>query len=97
MPWSEARLWSAINRRQLGVRFRRQMPVGPYVVDFGCLDPRLVIEVDGPSHDWVDDDRRTSYLAREGFRVIRFNNEEIRDVLDAVCEDIRRAIEELRS
>ena len=67
MPRAELRQWEYLRRRQLdGFKFRRQLPVGPYIVDFVCLSERLVIEVDGPSHDLrLDyDARRTATLNR---------------------------------
>jgi hypothetical protein len=52
MTISEAALWRGISRRQTGARFRRQVPIGEWIADFACFDPKLVIEVDGESHDW---------------------------------------------
>ncbi|MFP5330745.1 MAG: endonuclease domain-containing protein [Acidimicrobiia bacterium] len=92
MSWSERRLWQAIKMKQLGVRFRRQVPVGPFVVDFACLNPKIAIEVDGRSHDYVDESGRTRFLQRRGFVVIRFDNEDVRDALEWVCDQIRATI-----
>jgi len=60
MPISEVALWSCIRRRQLGYRFRRQVPIGPWIADFACLDPRVVIKVDGETHDFRDETARTA-------------------------------------
>lgn len=77
MPVSEAALWILLRRGQLGVKFRRQVPIGPYVADFACVDPRIVIEVDGDSHIGKDEEARTHFLESQGFRVLRIDNEEV--------------------
>ena len=97
MSWSEARLWSGIRRQASGARFRRQLPIGPWIADFACLNPRLVIEVDGPTHDHSDETRRTEYLESQGFTILRFDNEEIRDDLTGVCALIELTLAELRA
>jgi very-short-patch-repair endonuclease len=76
---AEIRLWSRLRRRQLeAFRFRRQHPMGPYVVDFFCADAKLVIEVDGGQHaDSKTDDARTRWLEARGYRVIRFWNNDV--------------------
>ena len=74
---SEARLWRAIKQKQTGVRFRRQVPIGHWIADFACLDPRLVVEVDDVSHEFRDESRRTSYFQTLGFVVLRFTNRQI--------------------
>ena len=76
---AEAKLWEAIRRKQLaGWRFRRQRPIGPYIVDFCCLEQRIVVEVDGEHHRGEDqagyDAERTAYLEQLGFRVVRLSN-----------------------
>jgi very-short-patch-repair endonuclease len=83
----ERRLWQKLRNRQLGdLKFRRQTPVGPYVADFLCLDAMLIVEVDGDTHGTTQalDARRTAYLEREGFRVIRFSNAEVMANIDGV-------------
>lgn len=74
MTDSERKLWSRLRGNQLGVKFRRQHPVGPYVVDFACLAPALVVELDGSQHaDRHDEDtRREDCLRTRGFAVLRF-------------------------
>ncbi|MGH6906086.1 MAG: endonuclease domain-containing protein, partial [Geminicoccaceae bacterium] len=77
---AERRLWSRMRGRQLdGCRFRRQAPLGPYVVDFVCLAAQLVIEVDGGQHSWQaeQDAVRRSGLEANGFHVLRFWNNEV--------------------
>lgn len=71
----EVKLWQHLrNRRFMGLKFRRQFPIGPYVVDFVCLSHKLVIELDGGQHvQQLDyDNQRTEYLEHFGFRVLRF-------------------------
>ena len=79
MTRPEAQLWALLRRKQLGLHFRRQHPVGPYVLDFYCAAARLCVEVDGPVHDdqMSRDERRSAWLAKEGISVLRFSTEEI--------------------
>ncbi len=91
----ERRLWQRLRNRQLnGAKFRRQHPIGPYIADFFCLDARLVIELDGSQHGEESaqhvDQRRTEYLENEGYRVLRFWNEEVMDNIDGVLEEIAK-------
>ena len=90
---AEAKLWKHL--RRLEVRFRRQAPIGPYVVDFACQPARLVIEVDGGIHDLTDvalrDLKRDEGLASEGYRVIRIPNRRIETDLEAVVAEISKA------
>jgi very-short-patch-repair endonuclease len=93
---AEQRLWSRLRGRQLdGCRFRRQTPLGPYVVDFACLAARLVIEVDGGQHSWraEKDAARRSWLEVNGFHVLRFWNNEVLGNLEGVLETIRRTLQ----
>jgi len=92
---AEKRLWNHLRLRQLGgYKFRRQHPLGPYIVDFICLEKRLIIEVDGGQHSGrVDYDReRTSWLEAQGFIVIRFWNNEVLNEIDVVKEVIAEAL-----
>jgi very-short-patch-repair endonuclease len=77
------------------VKFRRQHPVGPYVVDFVSLEAHLVIEIDGSQHlerrVMARDRERTFYLEGAGFHVLRFNNRQVLTELDAVLEAIWEA------
>jgi very-short-patch-repair endonuclease len=93
MSQAEVILWSFLRRRQLaGARFRRQHPLGPYIVDFACIAARLVIEIDGPSHETdaanEHDRRRTRYLEAQGWQVVRYENESIYRHLPDVLEHI---------
>ncbi len=91
-------LWSKLRRRQLeGHRFRRQVPLGPYVADFACMEPKLVVELDGHQHgDRIDHDaRRTEWLEGQGFHVLRFGNPDVRENLEGVLLTIANALREL--
>ena len=87
---AEAILWHRLRARHLaGHRFRRQHPIGPYIVDFVCLGARLIVEVDGPTHDKAARDRkRDQDLAERGFRTLRFCNNDVYENLDGVLEMI---------
>ena len=74
-------MWSMLRDRRLRYKFRRQHPIGAYVVDFACPAVRLVLEIDGPSHDQADqntfDEAREVYLNERGWRVLRIKNGEV--------------------
>jgi very-short-patch-repair endonuclease len=92
---AEEALWGAIRRRQVeGARFRRQHPLGKFIVDFCCPEHRLVIEVDGPTHEeQVEYDAgRADHLNAYGYRVLRFSNEQVLKDLDVVVSEIQRAV-----
>ena len=94
LTFPEQRLWSALrSRRAAKLKVRRQHPIGPYVVDFVCVQHALVIELDGDSHiGRADHDReRQSYLESEGYRVLRFGNDDVLNDLDAVLNAILQA------
>ncbi|MBD9436873.1 endonuclease domain-containing protein [Pseudoxanthomonas sp. PXM03] len=86
MTLAERRLWSVLKDRQLdGFRFRRQHPVGPYIADFACLEAGVIIEVDGGQHmDAASDRTRDAFLHGEGFRTLRFWNNEVMANLEGV-------------
>ena len=89
MTGAETVLWTALRGRTLGCRFRRQHPIGRYVVDFVCLRHRLVVECDGSQHfESRHDEIRYADLTRRGFRVTRFWNKEILGNLDVVLDTI---------
>ncbi len=92
----ERRLWKELRRNRLaGFGFRRQQPIGPYVVDFYCSAARLIVEVDGPHHDLPGrperDEARTRWLHDRGYRVIRFSSAQVQDDLEPVLEAILEA------
>jgi very-short-patch-repair endonuclease len=78
MTDSERRLWSRIRSEQLGVKFRRQHPLGNYIADFACLDPKLIIELDGSQHaeQAAYDAIRDQFFRSHGFAVLRFASNE---------------------
>ena len=95
MSDAERALWFALrNRRLAGHKFRRQTTIGPYIADFACLERRLVVEADGGQHDEDADAARTRYLKAQGFRIIRFWNNDILQNLDGVLEVLLTALEE---
>jgi very-short-patch-repair endonuclease len=89
---AEQLLWYHLRaHRFLGLKFKRQKPMGRYIVDFVCLEQRLIIEIDGGQHaEQVDyDRRRDAWLRSHGFNVLRFWNSEVIQQLDEVLEQIR--------
>jgi len=95
---AEKRIWSRLRAHRFqGFKFRRQHPIGRYVVDFVCLGAHLVIEVDGDSQgdDRADtlDAARTAWLETQGFRVVRFWNHDVLEGTDDVMEAIFYALE----
>jgi very-short-patch-repair endonuclease len=85
-------LWKLLRDRRLGgLKFRRQVPLGRYVVDFLCLASRLVIEADGPHHDPEQDAKRDDWLRAQGFRVLRFANAEAQNRREEVLAAILKA------
>jgi very-short-patch-repair endonuclease len=88
---AEARLWNALRARRLGGwRWRRQVPKGPFIVDFLCIEAGLVVELDGGQHtdQAAYDDRRTAYLGGLGLRVIRLWNSAVLTNREGVCDTI---------
>ena len=89
---TERLLWRRLRGRGLfELKFRRQVPLGRYVVDFVCLRHRLIVEADGPFHDAAYDAERDAWLAAEGFRVLRFSNSEIQAADHRVAQKILAA------
>lgn len=92
----ERLLWSKLRDRQLaGAKFRRQHPIGPYIVDFLCLEQHLVVELDGGQHArrWRQDAKRDQWLESRGYRVLRFwNNDAMRNV-EGVLDRISRVLD----
>jgi len=88
---AEKRLWSCLRRRQIaGIRFRRQVSIDPYVVDFASHEAKLVIEVDGGQHDHgsAKERARTHRIEEDGFRVVRFWNSEVLGNIEGVVLSI---------
>lgn len=97
----EKRLWWFLRAEKIGVKFRRQAAIGPYVTDFACFSHKLIVELDGPQHlqqhAQIHDARRTAWLASNGFRVIRFRNQEVDENVHSVVDAIRRAVREIEA
>ena len=92
MTETERKLWSRLRGNQLGPYFRRQVPIGKYIVDFMCWKKKLIVEVDGIQHSTVKglekDQQRDEFLKLEGYCVLRFNNAEVSTNLDGVIDAI---------
>jgi very-short-patch-repair endonuclease len=96
MTPAETLLWRYIKAHRLdGLGFRRQVPFRNYIADFCCMSARLIVELDGVSHDGLDqqraDGRRDAFFAAEGFRVLRFTNSDVLSNLEGVVDAIRDA------
>ena len=93
---AESILWNHIRGKSLGVIFLRQYIIGDYIADFACLEPKLVIEVDGGYHSEPrqaeDDTMRQEWLEKQGFKVIRFTNAEIECDIDNIINKIRMTL-----
>lgn len=92
---AECVLWNALRGRKVdGLKFRRQVPVGRFIVDFLCFEAGLVIEADGWQHADINvydyDEARTRYLNAQGLHILRFTNEDIESHLSEVVEQIAR-------
>ena len=88
MSAPERLLWWALRRNRTGLRFRRQHPAGPYVLDFYCDARRLCVEIDGPSHEFTAerDSARDRWLAEQGVRTLRISADEVMNKLAALHE-----------
>ncbi|MBB4570238.1 endonuclease domain-containing protein [Rhizobium leucaenae] len=100
MTKAEAAMWDMLRDfRPRGARFRRETPVGPYIADFAWLSARIIIEVDGDSHETdagkLHDLARDAFLKRQGFRILRFDNLDVLQAQDHVFLEIERHIEHL--
>ena len=98
MTNEEMKLWSIIRaHRFYGYKFKRQVLIGNYIVDFLCPEKNLIIEIDGGQHNefdnFLEDEKRTKYLKNNGYRIIRFWNNEIRENIESVCEVIKENLE----
>jgi very-short-patch-repair endonuclease len=95
MTEPEKRMWYQC-LKQLPLRFRRQRPFGPYIVDFYCAEQKLVIEIDGDSHTTDDaiiyDAERTAFLEGLGLRMVRFSNLEVMENIEGVFERLNQEL-----
>jgi very-short-patch-repair endonuclease len=97
---AEAVIWAALRGARLqGFKFKRQQPIGAYIADFVCFERGLVVEIDGGQHadDVSEDQARSNWLQGQGFRVLRFWNNEVIERKDDVLESIIRALREYPS
>ena len=95
MTEAEKQIWQILRARQMeGHKFRRQVPIGRYIADFVCHDARLIVEIDGGQHDSSSycEIPRTEFLQNEGYRILRFWNDEIRENLGGVHHTIVDAL-----
>jgi len=93
---AERKLWSLLRNRQLeGFKFRRQYTVGQYIADFICTEKGLIVEVDGGQHvdNREQDAERTQWLVSQGYKVIRFWNDQVLKEPMAICEEVLRVLE----
>lgn len=87
---SEQLIWRFLRKNQTGFRFRRQVPVGPYVLDFYCPEARLAVEVDGEQHDATKDRQRDEWVAQQGILTLRYPTKDLFEAhrLDAILREI---------
>ena len=87
---AENLLWQALRGSQLeGFKFRRQVPLEGYILDFVCFEARLIVEVDGGQHaESARDQARGAHFASQGFEMLRFWNDEVEKNLDGVCDHV---------
>ena len=87
---TESELWQALRARRLGnLKFRRQVPLNGFILDFVCFEAALVVEIDGSQHlGSAADARRDAMLAERGLMTLRFENDEVRDDIGEVCARI---------
>ena len=95
-PWEDI-LWHYLRAKRFnGYRFRRQVVIGPYIADFYCHQKKLIIELDGSQHNesknLIKDTKRTEYLTKTGYRVVRFWNIDLIDNFDGVLDTIYNSL-----
>ncbi len=88
----EKRLWRSLSNGQLGFKFRRQAVIPPYIADFLCPTSKLIVEVDGDTHDGPMDAHRNRYLESLGYRVVRVTNADVMTNMDGVVAFILNAL-----
>jgi TrmH RNA methyltransferase len=92
MTEGERRVWQLLRERKIeGFKFRRQVPLGPYIADFTCMEARLIVEIDGGQHGDERDARRDRWLSEQGFRVMRFWNNDVASNIEGVYQQISGA------
>jgi very-short-patch-repair endonuclease len=94
---AESRLWQKLKRRQIAtLKFRRQQPIGAFIVDFVCFERRVIVEVDGGQHAErvLYDEQRTRWLEAQGYLVLRFWNNDVLASTEAVAQAILDVMEQ---
>jgi very-short-patch-repair endonuclease len=101
MTDAEKKLWSLVRNNRLGVKFRRQVPFGPYIVDFFCFSAKLVVELDGSQHYTAEgkeyDFHRDEFLKTQGLKVLRFSNREFLTNQDGVINVIKECVRDRKA
>jgi len=97
---AERALWSKLRNKQIeGVKFRRQQPIGSYIVDFVSLERKLIIEIDGGQHNQrkvrEKDEEREKWLKEKGYQILRFWNNDVLTNIEGVLEKIKETLEEI--
>jgi len=100
MTKEEVKLWNIVRRKKFyGYKFKRQVLIGNYIVDFLCPDKSLIVEIDGGQHnedsELQNDIKRTDYLNKQGYTVIRFWNNDIWDNIDGVCARLKEELDNI--
>ncbi|WP_281252645.1 endonuclease domain-containing protein [Sphingopyxis indica] len=97
MTLPEVLLWQELHGQKLGMKFRRQHPVGPYVADFCCMAAKLIVEIDGEAHNRganpVRDAARDAFLSAQGFEIVRFAAKDVLENMDGVVALLRSKAE----
>ena len=95
---AEARFWHEVRNQQLdGLKFRRQVPIGPYIADFMCVEHRLIVEIDGGQHaEAAADTERDEFLKSQGYAVLRFWNHDVLINIESVIDTVLHRIKERR-
>ena len=92
---AEIKFWYQVRDRRLdGLKFKRQVPIGPFIADFVCLEHKLIVEIDGGQHadETGNDERREAYLKSAGFRVLRFWNHDVLTSIENVIDTVLVAL-----
>ena len=94
---AERKLWSLLRNRQLGgYKFKRQVPIGPYIADFCCIEKRLIVELDGGHHQDQEarDQVRTNLIHMNRYTVLRFWNNDVLSNIHGVCDQILKSLDD---
>lgn len=87
-------LWHRVRAKRLGVKFKRQVPIGPFIPDFVCYSKRMIVEVDGDSHfDTARDRQRDQWFIDRGWFVLRFSGDDVRQDMDGVLRLLELALD----